>query len=128
MPSAGRAQQVAGHLARFLQVHNDLEREAILDQINALYPDFDCRHHKTYGLGIFVKPTAAAVVPTSLAHFANVIIEVDSNGFGKLRKCKAGAAGERMTAVDLAKSFGFPLAVPDSLRLTRWAAIEEDWI
>lgn len=128
MTRAGRAQQAAVFLQRFHQVNNDLEREAALDQINELYPDFDCRYHKAYGLAIFVKPSAASVVPKALTYHANVIIEVDTNGFGTLRKCKVGTPGERMTAVDLAKLFNFSLTIPESLRLTRWAAIEEDWI
>lgn len=126
MSFAGKAQQVAVFLQRYQQVNNDLERWAVLDQINSLYPDLECRHHVTHGIAIFVKP--GALIPRSLHFHANVVIEVDANGLGTLKKCKLGGPGERMTAVDLAKLFQFSLTVPGTLRLTRWAAIEEDWI
>lgn len=122
-----KAQQASVLIQRYHQVKNDPERLAALDRINDLYRGLECRHDARLGLAVFITKADVAV-PKALSFGANVIIEVDAKGFGKILKCKVGGPGERMTAVDLAKSFNFSLTVPDGLRLTRWAAIDEDWI
>jgi hypothetical protein len=125
--SLRKAQQASVLVQRYHQVKNDPERLAALDRINDLYRGLECRHDTRLGLAIFITQ-ADVTVPKALSFGANIIIQVDAKGLGTILKCKVGKPGERMTAVDLAKSFNFSLTVPDGLRLTRWAAIDEDWI